>query len=136
MANQLDSAIQQIISRAAAEIAEAVRGNIADEIAKRVASLGASGKASAGKSAPKASAGKGAARSTPRASAAKRRGVTDEELAKVLEFIGKNPGKRGEEIRKSLGLDQDRNSKILAKLRETKKVKTKGDRRTTSYYVA
>ena len=66
----------------------------------------------------------------------KRRGVTQDELDTVLAFISKNPGKRSEHIRNTLGIPQEQNSKILAKLRELKKVKTKGAKRATSYSAA
>jgi uncharacterized membrane protein len=142
MPNNLDSVIQQIVSRAASEIAQAVRVNITAEIGKLVPlSGGRSATAPKASKAPAASAAK-AARTTAARPAArpaagkKRRGVSEDELSMVLDYISRNPGRRGEEIRKALNLPQDQNSKILAKLRELKKVKTKGEKRTTAYSAA
>jgi hypothetical protein len=122
MPNTLDSAIHSIIARAAGEIAQVVRANIASEINRVVGVNGARG------SATRVSAGRAARRP--------RRGVAEADLQKVLDYIGKNPGKRSEELRAALDLDADYGAKIFAKLRETKKVKTKGERRATTYSAA
>ena len=92
--------------------------------------------ARAAKAAPRAARPAAAPRPAARPFAAgkKRRGVNQDELNMVLEYIARNPGKRSEEIRKALGVPQDQNSKILAKLRDLKKVRTKGEKRTTSYF--
>jgi hypothetical protein len=121
MVNTLESSIQSIVTRAAAEIAQTVRASIAAEINRAI------GFTSVAK-APRATAGKRAL--TPR------RGVAEADLQKVLDYIGKNPGKRSEEIQKALHLDGAYGKKVLAKLRETKAVKTKGERRATTYAVA
>ena len=150
MANTLDSTIQQIVARAASEIADAVRANIVAEVSK-VAALQVAHKAPAAPAPAKRKPGRPAkakpaapapapakaapAKAAKAAPGKKRRGVSQDELDTVLAFIAKNPGKRSEEIRKALGMPQDQNSKVLAKLRELKKVKTKGEKRATTYSV-
>jgi hypothetical protein len=134
MANNLESRIQDIVYRAAAEIAGAVRANIAEEVQKVVGGQpsGRRGRRAAAVAAPTAR-GRGRGRAAGRRG---RRSVTEADLKTVLDFITKNPGKRSEEIRAALDLDQDLGGKILAKLRQAKSVKTRGEKRSTTYFTA
>jgi hypothetical protein len=57
-------------------------------------------------------------------------------MTRVLEVIEANPGLRSEEIYKKLPLSVELAKKALTKLRETKRVKTKGEKRSMTYAVA
>ena len=125
MSSHLDARIEAIIEQAASEIARAVRANIAEEVQRVLGSQrGARAAATRG--------GRRRAAGAPRA----RRGVNEAQLKTVLDFITKNPGKRGEQIRAALKLSTKVGGKILAKLRQTKAVKTKGQKRSTTYAAA
>jgi hypothetical protein len=124
MSSHLDARIEAIIEQAASDIASAVRANIAEEVQRVLG--GRRGARAAGRGGGRRAA------SAPRA----RRGVSEAQLKSVLDFIGKNPGKRGEQIRAALKLSTKVGGKILAKLRQTKAVKTKGQKRSTTYSAA
>jgi hypothetical protein len=121
MSTKLDSAIQEAVSRVASQIAAAVRQDIAAEIQRVIG-----GARVAGARPP----------ATPAGRRKPRRGVADADVKRVLDFIAKNPGKRTEEIRSALELDSEYGGKLLAKLRADKKVKTRGQKRATTYAVA
>ncbi len=129
MANNLESRIQNIVSQAAGEIAQAVRVNIAEEVQRVVGSRSSPRRATRSAGPAPAPRGRSAGRSG-------RRGVSEAELKTVLEYISRTPGKRSEEIRAALGLAADVGGKILAKLREQKAVRTRGEKRSTTYYAA
>jgi hypothetical protein len=116
MSTKFDSAIQQAVARVANQIAAAVRRDIVAEIQRVVAGRTAVGT-------------KPAATSSRRP----RRGVADADIKRVLDYIARNPGKRTEEIGKGIGADA---KPALAKLRAEKKVKTRGQKRATTYTVA
>jgi len=127
MSSHLDARIEQIVLLAANEVARAVRASIADEVQKVL-----------GAAAPRRRA-RGAAPTSRRAGASAgraRRGVSQAQVKAVLDYITKNPGKRGEQIRAALKLSAKIGGKILAKLRQTKAVRTKGQKRSTSYSAA
>src|SRR5215212_9566435 len=106
MPNNLDSMIQQIVSRAASQILQAVRMNLNGEITRlvavqpgRAATAPRGNRGQAARTAKAASAARQAARpATSQAPGKKRRGVSDDELNLVLDYISRNPGKRGEDI--------------------------------------
>jgi DNA-binding transcriptional regulator PaaX len=52
---------------------------------------------------------------------------------KVLAFVGKHPGSRGEEIAAELGTDTDTLRPVLHRLRDDGKIKVQGKARATSY---
>jgi hypothetical protein len=124
MASPLDTRIQEIVAHAASQIAHAVRANIVEEVKK--AAVAHVARPAARAPAPKARA-KGGRRQS--------RGLAEADVSKVLEYVGKNPGKRSEQIRAALGISPEVTGKVLAQLRAGKKVKTKGDRRTTAYFL-
>jgi hypothetical protein len=123
MSKTLDQTLTQILTSTVAEVAAAVRANIAAEVAKAVG-----GKTSTAQVAPQKGAAKGKPGRKPKAAHA---GATVEQ---VLAYIKKNPGKRTEEIRAGLGGADPRPA--LQKLRAAKQVKTRGNRRTTTYAIA
>jgi len=125
MSSQLDSRIETIVQDAAVEIARAVRGSIASEVAKVLASSGRAQRARVQTAARKPVRRRG-----------RRRTVSPAQLKTVLDYINKNPGKRGEHIRAALQLSTDVGGRILAKLRQTKAVKTRGEKRLTTYTAA
>jgi hypothetical protein len=128
--SSLVTRINQIVASAAQEIAQAVRQNIADEVNRLVGAAGAVARGGRGGQRRAAGPAGGGRRR-------RRRGAVDNaSLEKLLKFIGAKPGLRGEEIRKQVGLPDDVVRAGLAKLRETKKVRTKGERRATTYATA
>jgi hypothetical protein len=66
-----------------------------------------------------------------------RRGSLDEAtVTRVFKVIEDNPGLRGEEIYKKLPLAPELTKKVLAKLRDSKRVKTTGEKRAMKYAAA
>ena len=55
--------------------------------------------------------------------------------AMVLDYIGKNPGKRSEELRAGLKMDRKTLADSLVRLKADKKIKSKGAKRATTYSV-
>jgi hypothetical protein len=66
----------------------------------------------------------------------KRRLITDAELGVVLDALKKSPGLTSVEIQRDAGIDAKQAARVLNKLRETKKVKWKGERSAAKYTVA
>lgn len=64
-----------------------------------------------------------------------RRGVDDATLASVLKVIKAKPGLRSEQIYVKLELPIAEAKKALEKLRRTGRVKTRGEKRATTYSV-
>jgi Mn-dependent DtxR family transcriptional regulator len=63
-----------------------------------------------------------------------RRGSLDQgTLDQILKFVEKHPGLRSEQIQGELDVDRKLVKAGLAKLRETKKVRTSGHKRATTY---
>ena len=60
--------------------------------------------------------------------------ANEQAAAAVLAFITASPGLRGEQIAKGMAGTSTTVNKALAKLRDKKQVKTKGNRRGTTYY--
>lgn len=156
----IEAKIHEVISRAANEIAQAVRHGIAEEVsrvfgaaapraaapAKAPAAKAPAAKAPAAKApAAKPAATKAAAAKAPAAKAPKGRrgrrkgrsaGPDAATVDKMLKAIKDKPGQRAEQLRKELGLTAVIAKAALAQLREAKSVKTKGNRRATSYTAA
>ncbi len=76
-----------------------------------------------------------ATRKQPRRSG--RRGTLDEAtVTRVFKVIEDNPGLRSEQIYKKLPLSPKLTKKVLAKLREGRRVKTSGKKRAMTYAAA
>jgi hypothetical protein len=116
--------IDEIVRKAAKEIAAVIRQSIAE--AKRQS--GANGARAARAAAPKAKPAKGGR--------GRRGAVSDKSLETVLRYVQKNPGKRSEEIQKAAGLAPALAKKALVKLREAGRVKMKGVKRAATYRAA
>lgn len=133
----LDTVIKEIVESAASAIAKAVRDQIKADIER---ALGAPEKASkpSGRSAGRDKAPGAASRKAPAPKRGRGAGtrLSEAELGRVLDYITKNPGQRTEQIRAALKLDTVLGGKLLGKLRATGKVKTKGQKRTTTYSAA
>lgn len=113
--NALEARINQIVQRAARAISEMVRG-----VGARVA-------------APAGPAEKGGVGRRRRRG---RRGPNALTLDKIVRLLESHPGLRSEQIRDQLGLDGEVVRQGLTKLRASSKVKTKGERRATAYFVS
>ena len=133
--SSLESILQSIVARAANEIAASMHSSISTEVQRLVGNGSAATPAAAPKKAAKAVAMAPSAKAAKSAKTAKpakrgRRGIDPSVLDKVLAYVKANPGKRTEEITRGLGFDA---KPSLAKLRLTKSVKTKGQKRATRY---
>jgi hypothetical protein len=118
----LDSRISSIAQNMAAALVRAVREHLADEVAKVIG--GRNGRAN-----PNGH--------SKRASTRRRRGVSEGVLEQLLKVTKTSPGLRSEEIYRKLPQHSPKILKAgLAKLREQKKVKTSGERRSTTYRTA
>jgi hypothetical protein len=126
--NGLEDQISQVVSQAVKQIAGLVRADIATEV-QRV--LGGRSTASSSRVVPaKRIATPEPKKASPSGS---RRGVDEATLARVLKVVEKNPGLRSEEIYKKLPMATDLARKALGKLRDTKRVKTTGEKRSMTY---
>jgi hypothetical protein len=67
------------------------------------------------------------------APAGRQRGVDEATLARVLKVIEESPGLRSEQIYAKLPIETELARKALTKLRDTKRVKTKGEKRAMTY---
>jgi hypothetical protein len=89
-----------------------------------------------GKTGPVPKNGTAAKTSTTKSGRPGRRGLDEATLKSVLGVIESTPGLRSEQIYKKLPLNEDLARKALAKLRETKRVRTKGEKRAMTYAAA
>lgn len=126
---ELVNRINQIVITAAREIAVEVRRDLAEQVNRLVGGSASDGRGAARGAAPKQlPAGKGRRR---------RRGGPDAAtMDRVLRLIQSKPGLRSEQIQKSIEMDPSSVKAALAKLRAAKRVKTKGERRATTYSAA
>jgi hypothetical protein len=122
----LVSHVNDIVARAARELAGAVREAVAEEV-KRISGT-------AQKPSPRPAAAPTALKGRGRKG--RRRGIDPAQLDKVIALLAKKPGLRSEQIQKTLGFDKVLTAKLLVKLREQKRVKVKGVSRATSYSAA
>jgi hypothetical protein len=124
---KLESQIHDIVTRAAHDIASAVRADVAAQVGRIVNGVAAV----AGAARAQIGAAKGGKRGGRR-----RRGIGEQSLDAVYQFVAKNPGKRSEEIQKSAGLAPAIAKKALVKLRGIGRLKMKGEKRAATYTVA
>jgi hypothetical protein len=139
---QLEARIQQIIKDATKSIVEIVTADIAEQVQHLLGSQPNGGRGSRSAS-PKARKGAtpenvvAAKSGDKKPGRAGRRGSIDEAtMTRVLQVIEANPGLRSEEIYKKLPLSVEVARKALTKLRDTKRVKTKGEKRSMTYAAA
>jgi len=131
MQTPLDSEIQSRIQDFASELEELIRTSTLQAISEAL--RGATAR-------PAAQSGRNAAPRAGRAAGAPGKGQKRDpgELATLTErlcaFIAKNPGKRIEEIAKSLGTSTTELVLPTKKLMAAKRVSKKGQRRATTYY--
>jgi hypothetical protein len=82
----------------------------------------------------KAAAKPGSKKVAPSAGpAGRQRGADETTLTRVLKVIEENPGLRSEQIYAKLPIETELARKALTKLRDTKRVKTKGEKRAMTY---
>ena len=113
----LDFRIASIAQQMATELVRAIRTHLADEVAKVIGGRRDS-------AAPNGHAGQGRRRG---------RGVSDAVLVQLLKVIKSAPELRSEQIYKKVSVSPKVAKAGLAKLRAQKKVKTSGQRRSTTY---
>jgi len=134
--SSIENRINAIVARTAAEIARAVRENISEEVLRVV------GEAGSGRASRRAFGGRGAMAASGRGKKAStradklRKGWSEADVQRVHGFIGSKPGLRSEEIGKALKIGPKPLFKILAKLRETRRVSVKGYGRGGTYTAA
>jgi hypothetical protein len=120
----LQQRVQEVVNRAASEIARAVRQNIAEQVARMTGGAKAAAKPAKEKPVKRRRGRRG------------RRGPNSAGVEKVLKFVQSHPGLRSEQIQKQMDLASARVKGALLKLRATGKVKTKGQKRATTYQAA
>jgi len=136
----LQNQIEQIVADAAARITALVQQAAVDSIASTLGAL-----AGHGPSAQPVSRARGAvaassaaarpARTGKRGKGEKRpAGEIEATMKKVGDFIGKNPGLRIEQINAQLGTNTKELQLPLRKLVADKAIKTKGAKRSTTYF--
>ena len=156
MLNNLEATIEKIILDAAAtmarQIAHSVRRSLAEEI------IGTGGKAAATPATPKRMGRPPGSKSKVQAAAVttapaptktaaakpvkakrksyKRRSITQGELDAVMSVLAKKPGLTSVQIQREAGIDAKQAGRVLGKLRQTDKVKWKGERSAAAYSVA
>jgi hypothetical protein len=131
-ARALEDRISQVIAEAASVIAELVRAEIAERLREAVA-LPVRG--SFGEYVRKR--GESVARAkTSRKPGRPATSVSAKAVDQVLEVIKAEPGLRSEQIYQKVSVSPKVAKKVLAKLREAKRVKTSGARRATTYAAA
>lgn len=121
----LENRIHAVVEEAASVIADIVRAELAAEVQKAVAVAQ-----------PKSGRWRNAKLKTATAKKGRgrRRGsLNNATLARVLQVIESTPGLRSEQLYQKLPLPREVTKRALAKLREDKRVKTKGDRRAMTY---
>jgi len=138
----LQNQVEQIVAEAAARITALVQQAAIDSIASTLGALsGTVAKAPpASRAAPSRRA---AATPAPRAARGRRpkgekrpAGEIEATMKKVGDFIAKNPGLRIEQINQQLGTKTKELALPLRKLIAGKVIKTKGEKRATTYYPA
>jgi len=146
MPNNLEAMIQNLISETAAsmasQIAAAVRKSLAAEIMGSLPTAGAPSHGHASAASVKAT--HAAPAKAPRAPLPAgrtrrsfvRRLITPGELAAVLDVVRRNPGFTSTQIQRELKIDGKEASRLLGKLRQTKKVAWKGERAKATYTLA
>jgi hypothetical protein len=123
--DELENQIRNSLSHFAAEVITAVRQDIGARV--RAVIGGDSGNA------VRAAAPLQATKPTGRR---RRRGLDERTIESVFQFVTRNPGRRSEQIQKESGVAPDSVRKALAKLREAGRLKTKGEKRATTYTAA
>jgi hypothetical protein len=126
MATNLKQAIESIVARAAAEIHQAVRQSIAEQISDR---------------SPASAGGARAARAQPRQAArsagSSRVRRTDSQVAaddaRILDYVKAHPGTNSIAVQRALKLPKPIVSSGLKRLRDRSKLKAKGTRSATRY---
>jgi hypothetical protein len=123
----IESAITQIVSATARQIAEAVRAEIAEQL-RHVTAAGATAK------------GRQARALAPAKADGQRRGrrarLDEATVSRVLKVVADSPGLRSEQIQGKLPIPPKVVKAALAKLRADKRVKTAGEKRATTYTIA
>ena len=140
MAKTLESQIDSIISHAAAEVAQAVRANIAAEVTRMIGggaapAAGTTGKRGPGRPRKSGSVAKAPSATQPLKARAPhpRRSYTDADVERILGLIKEKPGLHSVEIQAQSGIGKKVVEKVLTKLRDDKIVKTKGKRSAMTY---
>lgn len=128
---QLDSKIQDLLESFASQLTQIVKQTALEHVEVALGSVGGS----PARKAPKVTIRMGSA--ARKSKGAKRNseeiGALQEEL---LAYLKKNPGHRGEQISAALKTDTKTIRLPLKALIQAKKVKTKGQRRGMTYFVA
>lgn len=123
----LDDRIYAVVAEAASVIADIVRGEIAAEVQKVVSARTKNGRGTR-RALPKTEKRSGRGR--------KRRKMDVRTVTRVLDVVKANPGLRSEQLYEKVELPREVTKRALATLRQDKRVKTKGARRSTTYAAA
>lgn len=126
----MQSEIRDLVESFATELEALVRRAALEQLHSALGGSVANGRKTRG-AGRKASAPRRAGRRGKRST-----GQVDAFAAKILEFVKKNPGLRGEQLSAAMKTDTKNLRLPMLKLIGDKKVKTKGQRRGMMYYAA
>jgi len=124
--SDLEAQLSKLIRGFSAQVAGLVGEAARETLSNALGGTRMSSKAASRGAAPALSRGKGDKR--PRA-------AIEATKARLVEFIGKNPGLRVEQLNKQLGTTTKDVALPLKKLVAEKAIKTKGQRRATAYFL-
>ncbi len=145
MSNKLQQIIQEKVEALAAEITDLARAQVLEEVSAYLSGKGAAPAAPKAKrqkkavkqAAPKATKKRRAKKAAPAARKYRKR-RTGADIAKmagqIQKHVAANPGQRAEQIKKTLGIATSEWLRPIGMLIATKKVKTRGRLRATTYY--
>src|SRR5438552_18481737 len=134
MARDLEQRVHEIVARAATEIADAARRDVTAQLDRILAGVSEPNREPARARVPRQAAAAKVKPTKARRDGRRRRGgPSEQDISKVLAFVESNPGLRSEEIQKRMGGEPKIIKAALAKLRDSKSVKTNGVKRAMIY---
>ena len=135
MANTLDDRIRARVEQFAAELAELIRESAMETVSEALAGARPSPGRGGRRGATLALARGGRGRAASREKGAKRPPDEIERLTgKLLDYVKGNPGQRIEQIADGMGTSTKELNLPAKKLIANKQLKTKGQKRATTYY--
>jgi hypothetical protein len=125
----LEYRLNEVIKQAVKQTAEIVRAEIAAQVQRTIGTVGT-------RAPSNGASAKAAVQAKAKARTGRQRGVDETTLTRVLKIIEENPGLRSEQIYAKLPIETELARKALTKLRDTKRVRTKGEKRAMTYAAA
>lgn len=137
MANSLNDRIRARVEQFAEELSALIRESAMETVRDALGGVAAGGRRGGGRSRPPAipPAGRALGRSRALPKGAKRAPEEIERLtSKLQDYIKSNPGQRIEQIAEGMGANTRELNLPAKKLISTKQIKTRGQKRATTYF--